>query len=72
MPATTSAERRLLSYSEVAERYGLRRGTLASLVHRRQIPHVRLGPRFVRFDPDEIERWIDARRVPAKAEEARE
>jgi predicted DNA-binding transcriptional regulator AlpA len=39
------------------------RNTVHCWVHRRQIPYVRIAPRVVRFDPDEIERWISSRRV---------
>lgn len=48
----------LLSYTQVATRYGLKVGTLYALVHQRRIPHVRLGRRFVRFREAEIEGWI--------------
>lgn len=55
----------LLNYTEAAERLGIKLSTLYALVSQRRIPHVRIGPRFVMFDPDEIERWIKARRVQA-------
>lgn len=54
----------LLTYAELEERYGIKRATAAAYVHRRVIPHIKLGPRHTRFDPIEIEKWIDARRVP--------
>jgi excisionase family DNA binding protein len=38
------------------------RNTVHCWVHRRLIPFVRIGKRVVRFDPDEIERWLDSRR----------
>lgn len=43
----------------------VREGTLASWIFRRQIPHVRLSPRTVKFDEDELRAWVEARRVPA-------
>ena len=55
---------RMLDYAGASEITGLCRGTLASLVHRRAVPHVRIGPRLVRFDRGELEAWLDARRVP--------
>lgn len=56
---------------EIAERItGVRRTTLASMVHRRQIPYVRLGKRIVRFSPSELRSWVDSRRVaPVAASE---
>ncbi len=53
----------LLSYTQVAEEYGIKVGTLYAMVHQRRIPHVRLGRRFVRFSRHELERWIDSNNV---------
>lgn len=38
------------------------RSTLYSLVSRGQIPHIRLTPRSVAFEPDRIREWMEARR----------
>lgn len=54
----------LVGYSRTSYETGLPIGTLYSMVSRKQIPHVRLGPRLVRFDLEEIRRWIEKRRVP--------
>jgi excisionase family DNA binding protein len=54
---------KLISYDDAAALLGLARGTLASMVHRRQIPHVRMGPRLVRFDQEELVAWWNERRV---------
>lgn len=56
----------MLTYVETARLLGLPLGTVYSLVSQRRIPHVRLGPRLVRFDRDELERWLAARRIPAR------
>ena len=53
----------LLTYKAASRLLGLRIGTLYSMVSRREIPHVRLGRRIVRFDPNELTEWINARRV---------
>lgn len=54
----------LVDHDWVMRRLGLKsRDTLHCWVHRRQIPHVRVSPRVVRFDREEVERWIDSRRV---------
>jgi excisionase family DNA binding protein len=54
---------KLLDYERAAELLGIPRGTLASMVHRRQVPHLRMGPRLVRFDQDELTAWANERRV---------
>ena len=53
----------LLDYHGMVARYGIKFGTLASWVARKQIPHIRLSARMVRFDPLEIDAWLAARRV---------
>ena len=52
-----------MTYSEAASRLGLKLGTLYALVHARRIPHIRLGPRLVRFRPCELEAWVRAHSV---------
>ena len=54
---------RLLTYAEVAERFGFKVNTLYSLVRQRRIPHVRLGKRFVRFPLVELVNWVRAAQV---------
>jgi excisionase family DNA binding protein len=57
---------RLMTYQETANRLGLCLSTLYAMVSRGQIPHIRLGPRLVRFDTDEVHAWISARRVEVR------
>lgn len=59
-----------LNYREVAEMLGVPVGTVYAWVSRRALPHIRLGPRLVRFDREEIQRWRDERRIPASAKGA--
>lgn len=54
---------RFLTYAQAAVYLSVPVGTLRALVHRKAIPHVRIGPQSVRFDRAELDRWIDARRV---------
>ena len=54
----------LLDYDQAAARLGLKVTTLRSLVSRRQVPHVRIGPRLVRFDAAELDALIASSRVP--------
>lgn len=55
----------LLTYQELRDATGIPLGTLYTWVARRQIPHLRLGKRSVRFERDEIVRWLEERRVRA-------
>ena len=54
---------KLLTAPEVAEMLGMSEGAVRHLVYRRQIPHVKLGPKTLRFDPIEIADWLADRRV---------
>lgn len=51
---------KLLTYFEIAERLSIKKNTLYSMVHREQIPFIRLSERIVRFDPEQIERWLES------------
>ena len=55
-------ERNLLTYQEISKLLNIKIATLYSLVSRRRIPHIRLSGKMVRFDQEQIERWLDARR----------
>lgn len=55
-----------LNYAEAAAHLGLKLGTLKAMVCRKEVPHIRLGPRLVVFDSSELDEWLLARRVPAK------
>lgn len=58
---------RLLNYTEAAAYLSMPEGTLRSLVCRRQIPHVRITARMVKFDPGDLDAWINSHRVPCPA-----
>jgi excisionase family DNA binding protein len=47
-----------LGYAEAAALLGLKVTTLRTLVHRGQIPHVRISPRRVRFDQAVLLLWL--------------
>ena len=54
------ARRPLMTVAQVAERYAVSERTVRGWVHRREIPHRKLGtsPKAaLRFDPDELDRW---------------
>lgn len=60
-----TGEPRFLDYRGAARYLSVPVGTLRALVHRKAIPHVRIGPRSVTFDRADLDAWIDARRVGA-------
>jgi len=59
----------MLDYNQLAEEFNIKKGTLHCWVHQHKIPHVRLGPRFVRFRRSEIEAWMREKDVPARCRE---
>lgn len=42
---------------------GLARGTIYSKVCRKQIPHIRLGNRLIRFNRKQLQEWMGAHQV---------
>lgn len=64
MPDPNPQPRPLLNIEQVAARLGTSVRHVRRLVHERKIPYVKVG-RLLRFDPDEIERWLDGFRRSA-------
>jgi excisionase family DNA binding protein len=56
-------DKKLQTYGEMAARLGVPVGTLYAMVHHGRIPHVRLGPRLVRFDHEVIDAWLERHSV---------
>ena len=54
---------KLLDYGQAAAHLALPIGTLRAMVHRKTIPHYRIGPRTVRFDRADLDAWLAAQRV---------
>ena len=54
--------RKLLGINEVTEHTGLKTSTVYSWVHQRKIPYIKMG-RLVKFDPKEIDLWIQKNSV---------
>jgi len=52
-----------VGYADAAIYIGIPVGTLRSLIGRKILPHIRLGPRVVRFDLVAIDRWLAAHTV---------
>ena len=59
-PTTTPP---LLDVTGLAERLGVTERFVRRLVAERRIPFLKLG-KFVRFDPQAIEFWLDSATVP--------
>ncbi|MHB8696005.1 MAG: helix-turn-helix transcriptional regulator [Solirubrobacteraceae bacterium] len=55
----------LLTALEVAKLLAVKRERVWSMSRRGEIPTVRLGPREVRYRPEDIEKWI-ARRTTSR------
>ncbi|MFN3217906.1 MAG: helix-turn-helix domain-containing protein [Acidimicrobiales bacterium] len=53
----------LIDIDGLAARLGVTERFVRRLVAERRIPFLKIG-KFVRFDPDEIDRWVEERRVP--------
>lgn len=52
-----------LTYKQASSLLEIPMGTMYSLVRTKRIPHVRLGPRSVRFIRTDLERWMQEHRV---------
>ena len=55
------AKKQLLTPDELAEMLQIARKTVVVMAREERIPSIRIG-RIVRFDPAEIDRWIDSQR----------
>jgi excisionase family DNA binding protein len=62
MARTETSPDRLMDINAVAERCNVRVRFIRRLVAKRRIPYVKLG-HLLRFDPTEIDAWVDRARV---------
>jgi excisionase family DNA binding protein len=53
---------------DAAKELGVPINTLYTWIARKQIPHLRLSPRTVLFDRDELLAWIASKRVSTRAD----
>lgn len=53
---------KLIGIKEIIEFLGVRRSTVYSWIHAREIPHYKIG-RLIKFNIHEIENWIESRKV---------
>lgn len=56
----------LVGYDQIEAEWKVPRGTLYYWVARGKIPHVRLGPRSVRFRRHELRHWLESRSVAVR------
>ena len=56
---TRKAGENFLTYKQLHDLTGIPLGTLYCLVHKRILPHVRLGPRTVRFKTLDVNHWLE-------------
>ncbi|MBX3217127.1 MAG: helix-turn-helix domain-containing protein [Labilithrix sp.] len=61
----------MLTYQQTSKFLNVPVGTLYDWVHRKVVPHVRLGPRLVRFPLSALVRWLEARSVAEKGRVSR-
>ncbi len=54
----------LISYDAAAAFLGIPKGTLYALVSRKQVPHIRLGKRIVRFSEPTLRSWVAEHCIP--------
>lgn len=70
MPEPTSDDTQsrtlLVDLPAVAERLGVNERHVRRLVAERRIPFLKWG-HLLRFDPAEIDAWLDAARIPAQS-----
>jgi len=55
-------EKSFLNSKEISEYLGIKENTVYAWVHKRQIPFYKVG-RLVKFKQDQIDRWIEGKRV---------
>ena len=48
-----------MTYDQVSDFLQMPKGTLYALVHQKKIPHIRIGPRTVRFSEQAIQKWLE-------------
>lgn len=59
----------LLTIEQLAEKTGYAVATLYKLVSQGKIPYKKLSRKALRFDPQEIEAWIEAQNQKTRQEE---
>jgi excisionase family DNA binding protein len=63
-----SGRQQLIDITELAQQLATSRRHVRRLVEERRIPYLKIG-HYVRFDPEDIETWLDGQRVSMHCEE---
>ena len=53
----------LLDITQLCEKIRVKKKTIYDWTHKGSIPYIKLG-RLLRFDPDDIDRWLKKRKHP--------
>ena len=61
----------LLTLDQICKKLKVKRSFIYDLTSRKQIPHIKVG-RLLRFDPDEIDNWLQSHKVIVKKKEFRQ
>ncbi len=61
-PSPNGEQRFLVDTPTLALRLGVTQRFVRRLIAEERVPYLKIG-KFVRFDPDEITRWLDEKRV---------
>lgn len=56
---------KLLDINQLVEMLNIKKKTIYKWVRQRKIPYIKLGG-LIRFDPEEIEKWIGSKKVEKK------
>jgi len=67
LPPSDASDPEYLTYRQLSNVFNINLHTLYTLVQRNKIPHIRLGPRSVRFEPAKVREWLRKSRVKAKS-----
>jgi excisionase family DNA binding protein len=65
--ANTDTLPQLLTIDQLADRLGVSIRHIRRLIAEKRVPYLKVGW-LVRFDPNEIARWLDSARHPLKAD----
>ena len=64
MSKPTAESRKLLSYPEAADAYGLNQYTIRRAVYKKELAVIRVNERVVRIRISDLEAWLKARTTP--------
>jgi excisionase family DNA binding protein len=62
-----NVSRALLTVTEVAALLAVRPALVREIAHRGEMAHMRIGRKLLRFRPDDVEKYIASRLMPARS-----